>query len=629
MSRLAFLLLIILAIGLLALLLIEYASTKPRTEVSTGSSQPTETTSKKEKTTSKARSGESAAAILRIPHIYHKPSNWNGRCIIFVHGLGGSKERWLKDMEAFEREGFCTFAFDLPMHGERGSLKDPRKVPTVIRRGSDEIVLISQFLRKEGAKEVYLVGRSLGSIVSGVALGKGALVDKAELLLAAANLSYVSEHGRVGESLPRDEGTLRQIDPIYFLPNYRGAVHFHCGKHDDLLTPEACEFAYRAATSAKERKIYWHDTGHSMPLEEYYGEALAFFSSKGDHGGASLLDTVEIPDTCGNGVCDASESWESCPFDCRREVLLVGFQLHIEEIVKVPDGARRVYYDEDERVFNLYADALDALARKFEEHGAKLSIQPEKNFARGDVKFGRYILRELKERGHGIGVQSHLGHHMRELGLNTDEARLQYNREVKEAVAEALGDEPTNLGAGFDLENVNLLGVCDGCLGFTSMTSVEKPYFRVTHRPPEWLHPWILPPVSMLDLSSEDWQRHDPSGSIVYLPGWYLSREFEVDCRRNPRCFDAATESLRRALADMDAGHINVWWASSHLYQTGTGEELEKVLQAYEKWFKEVVDPLVRQGKAVWMTFDEMTQLYLRWEKARQRYERGEGGKSG
>ncbi len=613
-SRSALLLLIALAVVAIALVGYLYqGNVETNSPVNTHTSTGTSTRSRK-----LARGDE---AVAKIPHIYHKPSNWNGRCIIFVHGLGGSKEKWLKDMEAFEKEGFCTFAFDLPMHGERGSLKDPRKVALVIRKGSDEVVLISKFLKREGAKGVYLVARSLGSIVSGVALGKGAAVDKAELLLAAANLSYVREHGKVGRaSLPQDEGVLTQIDPLYFLPNYEGEVHFHCGRHDDLLTPLACEFAYEAATSARERRIFWHDTGHEMPLEEYFEEALSFFTSSEGLGSSSLLDTVEIPDTCGNGVCESFESWESCPFDCRREVLLVGFQLHIEEVVKV--GVKRPYYDQDEEVFNMYADALDALARKFEEHGAKLSIQPEKNFAWGDVKFGRYVLKELMRRGHGIGVQSHLGHHMEELGLNTDEARLQYNREVKVAVAEAIGREPTNIGAGFDLENVNLLGACEGCLGFTSMTSVEKPYYRATHQPPQWLHPWILPPVSMLDLRSEEWQRHDPSGSIVYLPGWYQSREFEVDCRRNARCFEAATESLMRALSDMDADHINVWWASSHLYQTGTGEELERVLQAYERWFTEVVDPLVRQGKVMWMTFDEMTRLYLKWEKARQRYER-------
>ncbi len=566
--------------------------------------------------------------ISGIPHIYHKPKGWNGKCIIFVHGIGGSKEKWLKDMEAFEKEGFCTFAFDLPMHGERGNLKDLERVPLVIIKGSDEIVAISDFLRGEGAKEVYLISRSLGSIISGVALGKGAKIDKAELLLAAANLEYVHTHGKVGEtSWSHDKSVLRKIDPLYFLPNYKGKIHFHCGKYDDLLTPEACQFAYDAAASAAERKIFWHDTGHSMPLEEYFDEALKFFSSGPEAGTqvrSTLLDLVEIPETCGNGVCDVSESWESCPFDCKRNVLLVGFQLHIEEIVKVKVGntLRRVYYDQDERIFNMYADILDALARKFEEHGAKLSIQPEKNFAWGDVKFGRYILKELKRRGHGIGVQSHLGHHMEEMGLNTDEARLEYNREVKEAVAQAIGEEPTNLGAGFDLENVNLLGVCDGCLGFTSLTSVEKPYYRETHKSPKWLHPWILPPVSMLDLGNEAWQSHDPSGTIVYLPGWYLSQEFEIDCRKNENCFEAATRSLEKALADSDEDHINVWWVSSHLYQSGgTKEETDRVLQAYEYWFSKVMDPLVRQGKIVWMTFDEMTELYLKWEKARQRYE--------
>ncbi|MCD6245181.1 MAG: alpha/beta fold hydrolase, partial [Candidatus Korarchaeota archaeon] len=587
-------------------------TTPPKKPVTSRTVPPTKTPSK---STTRTR-----VPLSEIPHIYHKPDGWNGKCIIFVHGLGGSKEKWLRDMEAFEKEGFCTFAFDLPFHGERGSMKDLEKIPFVIIKGSDEIVAISNFLRDEGAKEVYLISRSLGSIVSGVALGKGASVDKAELLLAAANLEYVHAHGKVGEtSWSHDKSVLSKIDPLYFLPKYKGRIHFHCGKKDDLLTPEACQFAYDAATSAAERRIFWHDTGHSMPLEEYFDEALRFFGAgtqKTKEASSALLDLVEIPETCGNGVCDISESWESCPFDCKREVLLVGFQLHIEEVVK------RVYYDQDERLFNMYADILDALARKFEEHGAKLSIQPEKNFAWADVKFGRYLLKELKRRGHGIGVQSHLGHHMKEMGLETDEARLEYNREVKEAVAQAIGEEPTNLGAGFDLENVNLLGVCDGCLGFTSMTSVEKPYYRVTHNPPRWLHPWILPPVSMLDLRDDAWQSHDPSGTIVYLPGWYLSQEFEIDCRKNINCFEAATRSLEKALADSDEDHINVWWVSSHLYQSGgTEEETSRVLQAYERWFTEVMDPLAREGKIIWMTFDEMTEIYLKWEKARQRYE--------
>ncbi len=553
----------------------------------------------------------------QIPHIYRKPKGWNGKCIIFVHGLGASKEKWLKDMEAFEREGYCTFSFDLPLHGERGRLKDPSKLPFVIEKGSDEVVQIAEFLREDGAEHVYLIGRSLGSIVSAVALGKGADVEKAELLLAAANLKYVQEHGKV--KLLVDEDVLKRIDPLYYLPNYRGEVHFHCGRRDNLLTPEACQFAYEACGSP-EKRLFWHDTGHSMPLREYFDEAISFFNEERSLGASQLLDLVSIPETCGNGICDASESWKSCPFDCRRKVLVIGFQLHIEEGVK--RKGLITYYDQDERTFRFYAEVLDKLAKKFEEHGAKLSIQTEKNFALGDVKFGRFILRELMERGHGIGVQSHLGHHLREVG-DSEAARLNYNREVKEAVARALGKEPTNLGAGFDLNNVNLLGVCEGCLGFVSMTAVEKPYYRETGKKPRWLHPWILPPVSMRDLSEESWLEHDPRGTLVYLPGWYWSEEFEVDCRKGTECFEAATESLLRALNDVDDS-INVWWASSHLYQTGADErEVRASLQAYERWFSEVVDPLVEQGKVVWMTFDEMAELFLKWEKARLRYESG------
>gem|GEM_PF-3790863 len=105
MSRLALILLILFAFGLAFLILIEYHHQK---HIST-SSAVTSPTSRLAGTVSgtRTRSREDITeAVSKIPHIYHKPSNWNGRCIVFVHGLGGSKEKWSKDMEAFEKEGF-------------------------------------------------------------------------------------------------------------------------------------------------------------------------------------------------------------------------------------------------------------------------------------------------------------------------------------------------------------------------------------------------------------------------------------------------------------------------------------------------------------------------------------------
>ncbi|RLG44822.1 MAG: hypothetical protein DRN92_07440 [Thermoproteota archaeon] len=582
--------------------------------------KPTPTLTPRPRTSPSPKPGPSktpgSSKVEEIPHICHKPKNWNGKAIIFVHGLGGNKEVWADDMKAFEELGYSTFSFDLPFHGERGRYQGAEQLPDLIRQGSEEIVSIAGYLREEGASEVYLISRSLGSIVSAVALGKEAKIDKAVLLLASADLQYVFKYGSIEEepSWIDDVETLREIDPLYFLPNYTGRIHFHLGKRDSLLTPEAGVFAYNAAILSRERKIIWHDRSHSMPLSEYFDDTKEFFESEEfEQKVSELVKGALIPSTGGDGVCGKGESWENSPFDCKKKVLLIAFQLHIEEVVEGKP------YDSDRAFFEEYAGTLERLASLFEKHGAKISIQTEKNFAIADVKFGRYILKELKERGHGVGVQSHMGHHITELHLNTDEKKLLYTLEVKEAVSRAIGCEPTNIGGGFEMENVNLLGVVEGGLGFTSMTAVEKPYNARTKKAPKWLHPWILPSTQMMDLSDPSWLAHDPGGSIVYIPGWYANEVgFEIDCRKDENCFELATQSLYRALEDADCRFINVWWFSSHLYQTGRKEEeVERVLDAYDKWLTEVVDPLVKQGKVKWMNFDEIAEFYLKWEKER------------
>ena len=555
-----------------------------------------------------------------FPYIYEKPEDWNGKCIIFVHGMGRDKSIWRRDMDEFKKRGYCVFSFDLPHHGERGRYA-PRYFYDVVKRGSEDVLAAEKFLRMEGAREVYLISRSLGSIVAGVALGSSN-IEKAALLLASANLSYIfsivepknEEEKKMMEELLSNPEKLSEIDPINFLPYYKGRIHFHCGKRDRLLPPQSCAMAYDSASSAIERKLIWHDLGHAMPLPEYFDDVIAFFEGVEEKKAASkLLDLVEIQPSCGNGVCEAGEDWETCPYDCIGKKLLVAFQLHIEEVV-----GRRVYYNESREVFLERAEVLDELARVFEKHGAKLSIQTEKQFADADVKFGRYILRELKRRGHGIGVQSHMGHHIKELGLETDEEKLEYTKAVKDVVAVALGEEPTNIGGGFEMENIGLLGVCDGCLGFISMTAVEKPYHSMTGKIPSRLHPWILPPVQMINLKTEEWMNHDESGSIVYIPGWYKSSVFEVDCRRNPDCFEPVKASFQEALKDAEDGKINTWYASSHLYQCGeTPEEVEAIMKAYDEWLASL-EPLADKGEIAFLTFDEIAEIYLKWEKARQ-----------
>ncbi len=219
-----------------------------------------------------------------IPHILVIPENWNGKCIIFVHGLGSSKESWERDFPFFTSRGFCCLAFDLPYHGERKGKFSFEKFPEVIIEGSNEVVYFSHYLREEvGASEIYAIGRSMGAQVLSVALGKNATIDKAVLLLASANLTYTFEHSVIAAQpgIRNDvkkwlySDVIYQIDPIYFLPKYRGKVQVHCGKYDEILPPQSCIYAYESLKT--EKQLFWHETGHTMPLDEYGNYVLSFF----------------------------------------------------------------------------------------------------------------------------------------------------------------------------------------------------------------------------------------------------------------------------------------------------------------------------------------------------------------
>ena len=228
--------------------------------------------------------GEEVKALVYVPQ------NWNGKCIIFVHGLGSSKSKWLQEniVEEFQKHGYCCFLFDLPLHGDRGKMNSLEELPLVIEKGSRNIIDAASFLKQHGASEVYLISRSLGSIVSAVALGNGADIEKAELLLASANFSYIYHYSvLVKDPKAKSEldswihtDTAKKLDPLYTLPNYRGKIHFHCGTKDKLLPPASCQAAFDASVNAKERKLFWHNLDHKMPKEAYFEEALAFFEGE-------------------------------------------------------------------------------------------------------------------------------------------------------------------------------------------------------------------------------------------------------------------------------------------------------------------------------------------------------------
>jgi len=331
--------------------------------------------------------GEQIKALLFVP------DNWNKACVILVHGLGSRKERWVKEnvVDSLVGAGFCCLAFDLPLHGERGKFQSLEQLPEVILKGSQNIIDAAAWLKSKGAQHVYIIGRSLGSIVASVALGSGADIEKAELLLASANFTYLYEHGGLTKD-PKAKSEMakwintdivKEIDPLYKLPNYKGAAHLHCGKKDELLPPKSCEYAYNALTSASEKKLYWHDVGHRMPKDLFIEEAIQFF--KGGIPSPTPLTTSQVPPIYVLFVLHFDPPATGGPtkyFDVEGSACVDNYERSRDELVWLLDFARN------------YGVKMTALFNGY---------YPQLALRRGELD----PLRRLINEGHEIGTHAH------------------------------------------------------------------------------------------------------------------------------------------------------------------------------------------------------------------------------
>jgi 2-hydroxy-6-oxonona-2,4-dienedioate hydrolase len=83
----------------------------------------------------------------------------NGPPIVFVHGPGGSADRWSFNLNAFYHAGYLALALDLPGHGLASkTLNEPFSVPGYAR-------VLAAFL-EELAEPAVLVGASVGAHIA-------------------------------------------------------------------------------------------------------------------------------------------------------------------------------------------------------------------------------------------------------------------------------------------------------------------------------------------------------------------------------------------------------------------------------------------------------------------------------
>ena len=238
----------------------------------------------------------------RVPALFSVPKKKEKvPCIVFLHGYGGSKEDILSAAELIAAEGYAVIAIDAEFHGERKeegkelyspNLSESRNgiIQTIIdlRRAVDYLET-----RPEIDKEkIGYVGGSMGGILGAIFIGVEPRIKAAALLVAGGNMSLMirkSKHHTMPAirryleteriSYEEIQRFLDPVDPINFIDKFSPRpVVFHLGKYDEIVPAEAGEQLYEKAKEPK--KVYWYDSGHSLPLDLVLARVLDFMDKE-------------------------------------------------------------------------------------------------------------------------------------------------------------------------------------------------------------------------------------------------------------------------------------------------------------------------------------------------------------
>ncbi|MBN1440867.1 MAG: hypothetical protein JW929_15780 [Anaerolineales bacterium] len=322
--------------------------------------------------------------------------------------------------------------------------------------------------------------------------------------------------------------------------------------------------------------------------------------------------------SCGDGVCNGPENATVCPADCAgpaagaEAVLYYGVMVHLEGW----DDAGK------EEVFERHAELVRRYASLFETYGARLTLE-SKEFTDGCIRWGENVLKEMEDRGHGIGVHADIGGEKdmdcaafapllreRKQTLESLGVRVRHASGIVSACdwVTAAADAGYSFASGtvaYALmslrEDLRPAGFAD-CAGPGACHQAYP--FDFAGR----LHPWRMN-------SGEDWILPDPKGRLVILPsGGSLTCAAEesgsgdsyTKCEFEPADVDALIAELEQALSYVEAGLVNTYYIS---WSIGA-ERDESLLEDFLRRVK----PYVDDGRVQWKTLPEMYDLYVAWE---------------
>jgi len=249
----------------------------------------------------------------------------------------------------------------------------------------------------------------------------------------------------------------------------------------------------------------------------------------------------------------------------------------------------------DEQTYLGYSETLRELKKVFEDHGAKIALQPDWTFIQGTVVHDPTLFSDFQASGHGVDTHAHETQY--DLGQVHD--MLDQAGVVDTIIANGGFDK--TWGDGNWVAYITHFQTPGGQQMFQAVNAYKDPLSQVVDS--------LATPIR--PSTSGDWMVNDPNGLLVYIPG--APNSYLVGS--NPSFFQLLPQAVDYALEGVIPGRVNCfyWHDPVGLYN---GSLLSKTrLDFWDQVLNNYFDQKVAQGDVVWANFTEMYQAYLDWEE--------------
>lgn len=230
----------------------------------------------------------------RVHAVFYRPKHEGPvPCVLFLHGLGGSRTDGQIAAMALAPRGVAVMAIDAQYHGLRKvegmSLLSPETLSggePVMQTIRDNLRAVDYLAGRDDvdADRLALVGVSMGGILGSMVAAldtrlKGACLivggGRWDLLLSGSQHPAAQQLRDAAGDTEVVREMVRFFEPVHFIAHLapRPLLMIN-GREDDVVLPECGEALYEA--SREPRRIVWYDGGHIPPFTLLLSELTGF-----------------------------------------------------------------------------------------------------------------------------------------------------------------------------------------------------------------------------------------------------------------------------------------------------------------------------------------------------------------